>query len=758
MTRRNGFTLSTPRPRTELLASIKAERFASPPMPPSDAPASPAPADTAPKAGEVPDTVDTQVTQQILDLEKTLADLQKTQAGDTDAKDDPNDAKVEQLLGQIGALVAQLKAAQAADTDTSTNTPADKLPDDSGNDVTSPTISPKLAVTNTNPDLGPTDEKGNVAPEATCATDGCGHMASVHENLESGENSGACTMASCLCDKFADANTGLNQPSGDTGDGGGANNAGGDDAAPATSGTSAHSQRGGFAAGDPSGGPSLDADLAPSDEAGGVVPGDDEIEQPLKPGGLNVGPAFTIPVAIVEGIPTDDGRQVAPQATEWINAPWALMGLATSTHDPSGFDQNDPAVLCGWIHGFNRVPGPVAGSFVLEGTGNFLANDDGAYFANLLEEAGRMPVSADLMVMAQEVSATEFDEWGDPVDALVTATKARIEAVTILPFGPAFSQCYIVLGGDSTPEDIPQAVEEPKAMAASAQHWMTDTEGECEPCMDGLDVLTASAGPVRPPAAWFEDPKFTRGDGRVVTMIGQDKYGHMKQHEGVPITVTDEGEVYGHIAQWGICHIGQRGECITAPHSRNDYAFFKRGQHLITAEGETVRVGVLTANTGHASVSNLSAGSAIDHYDNTGLQVANVNIGEDEFGIWVHGAIRPEATEEQVQKLRASSQSGDWREIGGALELVASLTVSTPGFVQAVVAGGSVKSLVAAGAMGMAVLRSPESIEVRELSDDDLAKLARGPLTRLIRHDARSRLDALRRRDAQARISALTKR
>ena len=68
MTRRNGFTLSTPRPRTELLASIKAERFASPPMPPSDAPASPAPADTAPKAGEVPDTVDTQVTQQILDL------------------------------------------------------------------------------------------------------------------------------------------------------------------------------------------------------------------------------------------------------------------------------------------------------------------------------------------------------------------------------------------------------------------------------------------------------------------------------------------------------------------------------------------------------------------------------------------------------------------------------------------------------------------------------------------------------------------
>ena len=751
MTERRKFTLSTGRPRVDLIADARLMKLASP-IAPSDQGGTSAPADKTPVKPAVTEptdttSVDATIADQIKALKDQATKIRATQEQDPDASTDPNDQKVIALLSQLDAVITQLEAAQGADV---AGEP-DKDPTTSEEDAPTaePTPPSKLAaVKNTDPVLGPVDEAGNVAADATCATDGCGHLASAHEDLDSGDNSGACSMMGCMCEKFADANTSMNQPGGS--DGGGANNSGGDDTAPITS--SAAPLRGEFAAGE-AGVPVPDAGQAPSGmDEGGVVPGDDEItELPLEPGGLNQGPAFTIPVAIIEGLPTDDNRAIAPQATEWINAPWALMGLATATHDPSGYDPNDPAVICGWIKEFQRVPGPKAGTFVLEGTGNFLTNDDGLYFADLLEQAGRMPVSADLMIMAQEVDATEVNEYGEPINALTTATKARIEAVTILPFGPAFSDCYIVLGANNKPAEIPQATEPTTAMAASAQHWMVS--GECEPCDQGFDVLTASgAGPLRPPSSWFTDPKFAKGDGRLVSMIGKDKTGHMRVHEGVPLTVTDEGEVYGHIAQWGICHIGLRGECVVAPHSKTDYAFFKRGQHVITAEGEKVRVGVLTVDTNHASLA-YGAGRTIDHYDHSGLQVANVAVGEDAYGIWVHGSIRPDATDEQISKLRASSQSGDWRDG----ELVASLTVNCPGLPQAVfAASGEQTALVAAGALGIHVLRDPQS-EVVFLSDKEIFSMGRKVIAKFIRLDANASIAKLRRRNALEQIEKLEK-
>jgi predicted component of type VI protein secretion system len=58
----------------------------------------------------------------------------------------------------------------------------------------------------------------------------------------------------------------------------------------------------------------------------------------------------------------------------------------------------------------------------------------------------------------------------------------------------------------------------------------------------------------------------------------------------------------------------------------------------------------------------------------------DVACGEDEHGIWVHGAVRPDATPEQIRTLMASPPSGDWRNIGGNLELIGVLAVNIPGF------------------------------------------------------------------------------
>ncbi|HEY5881436.1 MAG TPA: hypothetical protein VIU11_21180, partial [Nakamurella sp.] len=216
--------------------------------------------------------------------------------------------------------------------------------------------------------------------------------------------------------------------------------------------------------------------------------------------------------------------------------------------------------------------------------------------------------------------------------------------------------------------------------------WIPEDGKATDMLADGIyteriqDVLVASllAGgfPMEPPTEWFEDPKLA---------------------SATPITVDDDGRVYGHLADWETAHIGLPGE-THAPKSRSDYAFFKTGV-LRTAGGGDVNVGQLTLVGGHAPLS-ADARTAVQHYDDTASAVADVTIGEDRHGIWVAGAMRPEVTPAQVRAFRASALSGDWRPIKGNLELVAACAVNVPGFpiARARVAGGQVLAMVATGA------------------------------------------------------------
>ena len=192
------------------------------------------------------------------------------------------------------------------------------------------------------------------------------------------------------------------------------------------------------------------------------------------------------------------------------------------------------------------------------------------------------------------------------------------------------------------------------------------------------DSLTAAAIPTAPPEAWFKAPNLTGPTALVV---------------------EDDGRVYGHIAAWGTCHIGQIGKCVEPPTSPSNYAYFRTGA-LQTAEGTSVAVGHLTMGTGHAGPRD-SANAAAEHYDNTGTVFADVAAGEDAYGIWVAGSLRPGISAEQVRVARSAPISGDWRTIRGALELVGALAVNVPGFPvprpQGLLASGEVKSLQASG-------------------------------------------------------------
>lgn len=191
---------------------------------------------------------------------------------------------------------------------------------------------------------------------------------------------------------------------------------------------------------------------------------------------------------------------------------------------------------------------------------------------------------------------------------------------------------------------------------------------------DGED-LTASAAPIAPPDEWFHNPNLTGP---------------------TPLTVLADGRVYGHLAAWNVCHAGIQDRCVMAPRSQTNYRYFRNGE-VVTASGARISVGKITLGTGHATP-NLGWIPAADHYDHTGTAVAVVASGEDKYGIWVAGAVVPGVSEERVAELRRSPLSGDWRRVGGNLELVAALAVNTPGFpIARMGANGVQASLVAAG-------------------------------------------------------------
>jgi hypothetical protein len=611
---------------------------------------------------------------------------------------------------QVLDLLKQAKAAQAQDDDAvvaAAGAPPKATPSEGG-----PADGPQM----------PVDEEGNVEDAHKCANPDCQHLASAHANTDTGRNTGACSVSGCMCPEMKLSHS-EEEEGGTEAEGAGLEEDGNSPNVKASG-----------------------AQPADAPPATGPVE-DEEPDENLPPaveGSEEMGPEFTIPVGVIEGQPTGDGREIAPDALSWRVPPLPLMGLKTETHDPSGFDMNDPAVMCGRIDVLERKPGEGA-TQVIWAKGFYLPNEDGMAFAAITEAMGRCGISADIAVEDSTVTVEEVDEIGFPLDMSELLTEGTIMGFTQVPF-PAFQGAYVVLGdGTEQPEataipqqaDAPQTPAEPPAIVAGGGqllHLMA--QSECEACdHSDMQVIVASGGPAHPPSAWFEDPGFAPDDGRLVEILGRAG----EKQFACPLTVTADGEVFGHIAPWNVCHTGKPGQCLLAPRSASDYAHFKRGKVITTAEGTQVRCGTITADTGHAPL-RTAPSSAMAHYDNTALQAADVNIGEDEYGIWVHGALRSGVTEQQRANLEGESVSGDWREIGGRLELVAALAVPMPGFPLAVVDHdyGQRMAMTATGALVMHKLKHPAG------ADTGVFGQMPGPLLRLSKRAAAEEIAVLR--------------
>jgi len=198
-------------------------------------------------------------------------------------------------------------------------------------------------------------------------------------------------------------------------------------------------------------------------------------------------------------------------------------------------------------------------------------------------------------------------------------------------------------------------------------------EGEDLPCPFEASL---QADLFRPPVGWFDDPELACES---------------------PLTVTASGQVFGHLATWDTCHRGFPDLCVTPPKDSTEYQEFHANARITTAEGVLVPVGVLTMDVHHADTRS-TIDQAKGHYDHSGMVAAYVRAGDDDYGVWVAGAIDPGLSKVSREKLARLSLSGDWRPVGGRYVLIAAQAVPVPGFpIRARVAAGEVTELQTLG-------------------------------------------------------------
>ena len=336
-----------------------------------------------------------------------------------------------------------------------------------------------------------------------------------------------------------------------------------------------------------------------------------------------------------EGKATDDGRYLMPGGISHRELPLPIMAQTVSEEGHNGAELAAKIDEMWWQESETDP-----GVWEIWGRGPFDSGEAGQEAARLVDEGFLTGVSIDFapseaLLLDPEtkepVDISEMDILEMMTGDFLTAFKGSIMGATLVPF-PAFdgSKVTTVTAGGMF------RVIRPETLTASA----------------------AGMAPIAPPAEWFEMPE---------------------PDIPCPLTVTEDGRVYGHIAVWGQCHTGFDQVCKNPPRSRSDYAHFHLGE-IETAEGTRLAVGRITVgNKGHAPIS-YDAHQAIEHYDQTGCVGAFVRAKDGRLGIWVTGAVRSDAPAEKIRDMMANPPSGDWRAVNGSLELQGILSVPIPGF------------------------------------------------------------------------------
>lgn len=446
-----------------------------------------------------------------------------------------------------------------------------------------------------------------------------------------------------------------------------------------------------------------------------------------------------------EGTPSGDGRQFAVDALTHRDLPLPLKIMYADA------DGHDGSVICGRIDKIWREDGE------LRSEGVFDNSEHGYEAVRQIAEGMLRGVSVDVDQVVAAVDAQDADT------GLMVFASARIAAATLCAI-PAFAEAWVQLGPwqDINEEDAETEDMEGEEFADAAGQfkrvpqktkdgpgWITNpkpTHRITDYWVDGVGAAKIQWGVPGDfnrcrvqLAKYVQNPQWLAGlcanlhyralnawpgqasartaaaasDGSLTAsasvsfapsdqiIVPKEFFTNPNLDAVTPLTVTEDGRVYGHLATWGVCHIGIGDSCVNAPNSKTNYSMFTTG--AVLTDAGPVAVGQISLGGGHAH-EKLGVRATLAHYDSTSTAVADVTAGEDSYGIWVSGVLRPGVSAEDVYDLRAAVLSGDWREVivngESNLELVAALAVNVPGFPiprpSLAASGGTQTALVAA--------------------------------------------------------------
>lgn len=343
-----------------------------------------------------------------------------------------------------------------------------------------------------------------------------------------------------------------------------------------------------------------------------------------------------------EGEPTDDKRYLMPGEISERELPLPLMIQTVTAEGHMGAELG---ARIDEIWRSEREDGVVE----IWGRGPFDSSEVGKEGARLVEEEFLTRVSLDLAISDavaldpesfEPLEIEEMDFFEFVTADFLTGLKGSIMGATLVPFS-AFPDAKVSI------------------VTASGKVQVLTASGEMRVVRP--KTLVASAGPVKPPREWFEDPKL---------------------NELTPLQITKDGRVFGHLADWDGCHTGFQGICVPPFRSASNYSYFNVGE-IETAQGDLVPCGKLMfcrEGNGHAPIE-MTADEASRYYDDATKVGAFVRAGSDRFGTWLAGSIRSDLSDLDIQHLRTHPPSGDWRPVkNGPSELVAAFAVPIPGF------------------------------------------------------------------------------
>ncbi|MBF6277058.1 phage minor head protein [Nocardia nova] len=276
----------------------------------------------------------------------------------------------------------------------------------------------------------------------------------------------------------------------------------------------------------------------------------------------------------------------------------------------------------------------------LWGTGTMLDGPDTEQAIQQIE-AGVTAPSAELVVRSETLTDTAGSPvtpdtadqmWMDGAQVVMRMDAVEIVGASLVSV-PEFRETTITLG---------DVVDNAPALALVAA------------------AVESAARIVEPdiyPASYFEDPQLTGP---------------------TPIDVDEGGRVFGHLALFNSSHRAFPNIKRAPYRSHSGYADFHQSSARLD-NGEKMRVGRLTVGGGHGPCGS-GPRPALAHYDDVSTCWALVRAGEDQFGIWVAGAIHAQADEAMVKLALGTPHSGHWEPIGGYPELIAAHAVNSPGY------------------------------------------------------------------------------